>query len=177
MTCIVGLVHKGKVYMGADSAGVGGWDLCVRADRKIYRNGEFLFGFTTSFRMGQLLGYAFNPPKKPVEKDLMAFMCTDFIDGVRKCFKDGGFAKKDSEREEGGAFLVGFEQSLFQVHSDYQISKAQDYFDACGCGDQVARGALYANEHLSPRERIKQALCAAEQLSAGVRGPFHLEVL
>ncbi|GEM_PF-3923804 len=25
MTCIVGLVHNGSVYIGGDSAGVGGW--------------------------------------------------------------------------------------------------------------------------------------------------------
>ena len=41
MTCIVGLVHGGKVYMGGDSAGVGGYCLTVRADEKVFRNGEF----------------------------------------------------------------------------------------------------------------------------------------
>lgn len=51
MTCIVGLEHNGRVYIGADSAGVSGWDLTVRADKKVFRNGSFLFGFTDSFRM------------------------------------------------------------------------------------------------------------------------------
>lgn len=32
MTCVVGLVAEGKVWMGADSAGVSGWDLRTRAD-------------------------------------------------------------------------------------------------------------------------------------------------
>ena len=58
MTCIVGLVHEGVVYIGGDSAGVGGMSLTVRADEKVFQNGEFLMGFTTSFRMGQLLRYS-----------------------------------------------------------------------------------------------------------------------
>ena len=40
MTCIAGFVENGTVWMGADSAGVGGDDgLTVRADRKLFRNG------------------------------------------------------------------------------------------------------------------------------------------
>ena len=42
MTCIVGLVEKGNVYIGGDSAGVGGYSLTVRADRKVFRNGDFV---------------------------------------------------------------------------------------------------------------------------------------
>jgi hypothetical protein len=51
MTCIVGLVDGGRVWLGGDSAGVSGWDLTVRADRKVFRNGPYVMGFTTSFRM------------------------------------------------------------------------------------------------------------------------------
>ncbi len=54
MTCIAAVAHEGNVWMGADSAGVSGLALAVRRDPKIYRVGDFLFGFTSSFRMGQL---------------------------------------------------------------------------------------------------------------------------
>ena len=40
MTCIVGLVHEGVVYIGGDSAGVGGMSLTVRADEKVFQNGN-----------------------------------------------------------------------------------------------------------------------------------------
>jgi hypothetical protein len=36
MTCIVGLVEEGKIYLGAVSAGVGGWSLTLRKDRKVF---------------------------------------------------------------------------------------------------------------------------------------------
>lgn len=39
MTAIVGLAADGTVYLGGDSAGVGGYALTLRADRKVFRHG------------------------------------------------------------------------------------------------------------------------------------------
>lgn len=175
MTCIVGLVHEGKVYIGGDSAGVGGYSLTVRADRKVFRNGDFAMGFTTSFRMGQLLRHAFSPPKRHPDTDVDKFMVTDFIDAVRDCLKSGGYAEKHSEAERGGTFLVGYAGRLFRVEGDYQVGEAVDAFDAVGCGEDIARGALFASPESAPTDRLKLALEAAERFSAGVRGPFHFE--
>ena len=58
MTAIAGLVHDGKVYIGGDSAGVAGMDLHLRSDPKVFTVGEFVIGYTTSFRMGRGDGIA-----------------------------------------------------------------------------------------------------------------------
>ena len=176
MTCIVGLVEKGNVYIGGDSAGVGGYSLTVRADRKVFRNGDFVMGFTTSFRMGQLLHHAFSPPKRHPDTDVDRFMVTDFIDGVRRCLKDGGYAEKHNDAESGGVFLVGYAGRLFRVDNDYQVGEAADGYDAVGCGEDIARGALFASTGKS-LDRLRAALEASERFSAGVRGPFHFETL
>ena len=73
MTCIVGLVHEGVVYIGGDSAGVAGLSLVVRAD-EMFRNGDFLMGFTTSFRMGQLLRYKLYPPRRHPDDRVAKYM-------------------------------------------------------------------------------------------------------
>jgi hypothetical protein len=174
MTCIVGLVDGGRVWMGGDSAGVAGWDLKVRADRKVFRNGPYVMGFTTSFRMGQLLRHGFAPPA-PVA-DLDEFMATTFIDAVRERLKAGGWASKENEREEGGAFLVGTRGRLFEIGSDYQVGENVDGWGAVGCGDQVAHGALYASRGKVAMDRVVIALSAAERFSAGVRRPFAVRV-
>ena len=172
MTAIVGLVQSGAVYIGGDSAGVSGLSLTVRADTKVFRKNQYLFGFTTSFRMGQLIRYSLKLPKP--KGDLDAFMATTFIDALRDCLKTGGWAAKENDREEGGTFLVGVRGKLFAVYDDYQVGKPADGFAAVGCGDQIALGALHATADagLSPRRRVKRALAAAERFSAGVRGPF-----
>lgn len=176
MTCIVGLVDKGRVYIGGDSAGSSSnWQITVRSDPKVFRNGDFLMGFTSSFRMGQLLAHSLKPPRRNPDDDVFSFMVTGFIDAVRSCLKEGGFAEKNNEAERGGTFIVGYSGRLFQIHGDYQVSESSVNFDACGCGAEVALGAMAATEGQKPEARIKIALAAAEQFSAGVRGPFHVE--
>ncbi len=177
MTCIAGLVHEGQVYIGGDSAGVGRLFLTVRADQKVFRNGPFLMGFTTSFRMGQLLRYSFNPPAHHPDTDTYKYMVTEFIDAVRKCLKSGGYARKDKEEELGGTFLVGYKGRLFNIEDDYQVGEAAIGFDAVGCGQDIALGSLYSTVGLEPEARIKKALEAAERFSAGVRSPFVVDRL
>lgn len=173
MTCIVGLVDGDRVHIGGDSAGVGGYALTVRADRKVFRNGDFIMGFTTSFRMGQLLQHAFTPPKRHPDTDIEKFMVTEFVDAVRRCLKDGGFAARHDEVEAAGTFLVGYAGRLFRIDSDYQVGEASDGFDAVGCGEQIAQGSLFSTAGHKPLDRLKTALAAAERFNAGVRGPFH----
>lgn len=177
MTCIVGVVEEGKVYIGGDSAGVGGWDLTIRKDKKVFRSGEFLIGGTSSFRMLQLLHYSFVPPAYDADTDLEKYMTTTFVDAIRQTFKDGGYAQKNSEQESGGNFLVGFRGRLFQIETDYQVGESLCGYDACGCGYEVARGTLYATPDMQATKRVELALKAAEYHNAGVRAPFHVEVL
>lgn len=180
MTCIVALKDNGAIWMGADSAGVGGYGLTQRADPKIYRVGHMLIGFTSSFRMGQLLGYKLkvpdHDPRMPVEK----YMATEFIDACRTCLKEGGFAGKEKEVESAGTFLVAYKGRIFRICDDYQVGESIHTFEAVGCGFDLALGSLHATQtysELSPDDRVRVALHAAETFSAGVRAPFLVQKL
>jgi ATP-dependent protease HslVU (ClpYQ) peptidase subunit len=170
MTCIVGLVHDGDVYIGGDSAGIAGLSVSLRADEKVFGNGPFIMGFTTSFRMGQLLRYKFSPPAQTVHQDDMEYMVTSFIDAVRQCFAGNGFGDKDAS--VGGNFLVGYKGKLYNIESDHQVGVPKLTYDAVGCGTDLALGAMYATEGLPPEDRINAALAAASTFSAGVAPPF-----
>lgn len=176
MTCVIGLIENGAVYLGGDSAGAetGGWALDVRADEKVFKNGPYVMGFTTSFRMGDLLRYSLKPPAPEGHRDLRGFMATEFVNAVRTALKEGGFATKDKEVESAGQFLVGVSGRLFTIHGDYQVAESCVPYAAVGCGAQVALGAMYVSKNRDPRRRIRIALAAAERFSAGVRGPFRV---
>ena len=175
MTCIVGLLDaNGDIYMGGDSAGVGGLSLTIRKDPKVFINGDFIIGFASSFRMGQLLQYSWKPPKQN-KKDIKTFIYTDVINSIRKCFKDGGYLQKDKEAEQGGRFLIGYKVHLFEVDDDFQIGYSYDNFLAVGCGSDIALGSLYSTRlNTKPMQRVGMALEASEHFSAGVRGPFNI---
>jgi len=121
MTCIVGLVHDGKVYMGGDSCASNGHLSYVRKDVKVFIRGPFIFGFTTSFRMGQLLQYSLAEPLHDPAISDHQYMTTTFIDAVRNCLKTGGYASATNGTEAGGIFLVGYKGQLYRVDDDYQV--------------------------------------------------------
>lgn len=176
MTAIAAITDGTTIWIGGDSAGVSGYDLTIRADEKVFASGPYVLGFSTSFRMGQILRYRLEPPEPPEDGDLMRFMCRDFTDAVRECLKAGGWARKENEREEGGVFVVGVRGRLFEVWSDYQVCARADSYAATGCGEPYILGALHATEGLGwePEKRILTALEAAERFSTGVAGPFRI---
>jgi hypothetical protein len=184
MTAIVAIVENNTVYMGGDSAGVNvsALSVTVRKDPKVFKNGPFIMGFTSSFRMGQLLRYSFKPPTHPNNMSIDRYMNTIFIDAVRNCLKDGGYAKVKENNESGGNFLVGYRGKLFNIDGDFQVGIPSCNYDSVGCGQDLCLGSLHTTEKVSnmkllsllPKERIKMALKAAVEFSAGVRGPFNI---
>lgn len=178
MTCIVGLVEKDTVYIGGDSAGIDDtYGISVRADEKVFRRGDFVFGFAGSFRMGQLLRYSLVVPRWNGRGTLMRFMVNDFVGAVREMFKREGFARVDHnvESADDGVFLVGGYGCLWCVYGDYQVADVVSGYNAIGCGESYALGAIAVLNilgHLSPKQRIRGAMNAAAMHSAGVCGPF-----
>lgn len=185
MTCVVGFIDKEKnrVIIGADSLGVGSdYSKKVRKDSKVFRvsNGtdEFVIGGTTSFRMLQLLMFSFIPPRVPDNPDeLYKYMCTFFVDEIRRSFKDGGFIQIKDNSESGGQFLVGYKDRLFEIDSDFQVAENYDSHSAVGCGAMYAEGAmsiLSKDGSVAPIIKVIRALWVATELSSGVQEPFNI---
>lgn len=181
MTCIAAIAENGNVWMSADSAGVAGHQITVRRDPKIFRVEGLLIGYTSSFRMGQLLGYKLAPPEHKEGVSVEHYLHCELIDALRKTLKDGGYARTKDGCEEGGTFLLGYRGRLFRVDSDFQIGESALPFDAVGCGAELALGSMHATNVMnlspSPSVRLFMALEAAEAFSSGVRRPFMLESL
>lgn len=190
MTCIVGIEHDSKVYIGADAAGSNGYGIEIRVEPKVFRRGDFVIGYTTSFRMGNLLQHVLKAPTWEVADDqdsVHSFMVRRFIPAVRECLADGGWLASKDERKSGGVFLVGFRGELYGVGSDLQVGRSADGYMACGSGEDLALGSLHTTmpkagfEHRfdteeTIRDRITSALLAAEHHACGVAGPFTIEV-
>ena len=185
MTCIVGIRNKYGVWIGADSCGASqGWEKTVRADKKVFRivqedtKETMLIGFTTSFRMGQLLQYSLVlPPRKP-EVDVFHYLCSDFMDAVRKCLKDGGYCNVNNGVDTGGTWLLGYAGRLFLIEDDYQVCESAKGIEACGCGGSFALGCLFGLPvDMAPAQKIFTALAAASNFSAGVCAPYNVEYL
>ena len=173
MTCIAAIAQNGTVYMGGDSAGVSDRHyLAIHKAPKVFQNGPYLIGYTSSFRMGQLLQYSELP--QPNDDDLTKFMVTTFVDRVRDIMKTGGVLKAENQVEELGNFLVGVEGRLFEHDDDFGIHESEYGYNAVGSGISCALASMYSTVGGEPKTRILVALQSAQQFTTSVREPFHI---
>jgi 20S proteasome alpha/beta subunit len=175
MTCIVGISTPNGVFLGADSAGIAGYNVTVRADRKLFRRDNFIFGFAGSFRAGQLLKYNLRIPPYRYNLSEHEYLHQEFLESMRSTLAKGGNLLNDRGSESYAAIcLFGFGGRLYAVEPDFQIAQSVDSYMAIGCGAEVALGSLYSSGDQSPEERIRLALEASQRYNAGVRSPFYL---
>lgn len=174
MTLIVGTLHEGQVWMACDSIGSDGFTKMIVKQPKLFRKGDLIMGYTDSFRLGQLLEHNLALPSRAVGQEVVPWLITAFVDTLRTCLKNGGYATFESGTEGGGNFLIATEGRLFEVQRNYSILESTEPYAAVGSGEYHAYGALHATHllDLPPRQRLLLALEAAAAHVTTVRGPY-----
>lgn len=177
MTIVAGLAVNGRVYMAADSQASSGWDCRNRKDPKVFISHDILYGFTSSYRMGQILRYHTEPLDIPsAPGDIMGFVVRTMVPQWRRLFQDHGYLKSDAGRDDSGTFMAGLRGKLFTVDSDFQVAEHTDNFAAVGCGSAYALGAMevsYTDNNISDAECeyiVTQAVSVACKFSNGCGG-------
>lgn len=189
MTCIVAIETTHGVIFASDSAGVAGTHADNRVESKVFQNGQFVIGFSGSFRVGQILRYVWKPPEQHPDVDDMAFLVRDVVGGFRKLFLENGVRYFNSTNDSfEGPFLLGYKGKVYKVDVDFQVARSRDGYNACGSGSRVALGALHAisrthyDTDVLPFSQTKGlhfsniALEAAEYFDSAVRRPFSFVV-
>lgn len=176
MTCIIAMEYEDSVYMGCDSAAANSWKIRPSVLPKVFRVADFLIGYTSSFRMGQLLQYHLDVRGREEDESPIKYMVTGFVPAVRECLKDGGYIKIKDNAEEAGSFLVGYLDKVYSIESDMQVNRFNDKIAAVGCGAAYAIAALAALEDTTrvfdPENAIMKSLEIAGRFSNGVTGPY-----
>ncbi len=172
MTCIVGIEQDGSVYIGADSSTTSDYETRSTLVQKVFRKGNFIIGYTSSFRMGQILQYQVEFPIADIYDE--EYMVKYFVESIRSKFKEYGYARIDNNEETGGCFLVGVQGHLYEIAADYQVNHYLDHIASVGAGSNYALGAMAALEFSGPNERILKALEVATKFSPYVCSPFKI---
>jgi ATP-dependent protease HslVU (ClpYQ) peptidase subunit len=171
MTCIVGIENERGAWMAGDSAAATGRDIRQTALSKVFTVGQYTIGYTSSFRMGQILQHLVEYPlcDDPSE----GFMVGTFVETVRKALKDFGYSQVNNNQESGGDFLVMVWGRLFHISNDFQVNRYRNGFYAVGCGAPYALGAMFCGHPtLEPRALLRMGLTSAATFSNGVTPPF-----
>jgi hypothetical protein len=190
MTCVVGIANGKNVFMGADTCGSNGIFRGEVRHPKVFikdvpvenaKNESMVIGGCGSFRLLQLLEYAFTPPRIGTGRELMSYLTVDFVDAIRSLMKDKGYLHIENNIEkisvDGTNFLLGFRGSLYLVEDAFQAVGWKIQEDAVGSGRDFALGSLHTTRNIktwTPEKRVQSALQAAATINPFVAGPFNI---
>lgn len=177
MTCIVGIEHKGTVWLGGDSAATGGdGSQMLIADSKVFVVSDIAFGICGSPKLFDPLKFTkFTKQKRGL--DVREFLATSLIPEIKSAFKKAGCITQHPEHGEvfEGAILFGTDGKLFRMECNFQLITDKHMFDSVGSGANIAIGSLHATTNDSnSQRRIMTALKASSIANAGVRPPFKI---
>jgi len=177
MTCILGIETKEGVWMGADSSSVAGDFIEATNLLKVFKIGKFLIGYTSSFRMGQLLQYSLRVKEQPkLGMTNIRYMVTVFIPAVRKLLEENGYTKISDNVESGGQFLVAYNGELYEIDIDFQVNSFISGVHAIGSGGEFAKASAlaYMDCGHSPVDAINNALASTAKHISTVCEPFDI---
>ncbi len=172
MSCVVGLLKDGKLYMGSDGrASTDAGEKRPIIATKLFWNGNFLIGFAGSVRTGQLL----KPEYFEIPDDIH-----ELADAIRGHLGDkGSLATSDDQLSiQNCNFLIGFDGKLYEILTDFQINEASGDSLSIGSGSPFAMGSLFTSKRVkSGEKRVLIALKAAAEYDAACGPPYSVEVV
>lgn len=170
MTCICGMVRDGHVYMAGDLMGSNGFTGKVYPDSKVFINGDFIIGYTSSFRMGQILEWNWVPPLREEGITDRQYMQFNVIESLRETFAIFGYGVKEGLESLGGNFLIGYKDSLYEMQENFSLLRIEDYA-AVGSGQYHAEATLHLmcdNLDIHPFNIMQTAIGTAAHFTQSV---------
>lgn len=172
MTCIVGLVSGGSVWLGGDRAATGGGlNRVLIKEPKVFEKNGIGFGVCGLPKVMDALQHTIELPQY-TSGDVKGYLVGEVVPAIREGLK----ALECTEEHDGqqyfyGAFLIGFGGRLFQLEGNFQLIEPAKEFDAVGSGAEPALGSLRSTSG-KPRKRLLEALKVSAENNAGVAPPF-----
>lgn len=178
MTCIVGVVQDGEVWLGADGRCTFDYYYTPIAQPKIARVGPMLIGAAGDARIAQVL---FSGKEIPAMDGYapLDYLCGPFAQWGRERLKEQEAMLTDSGNTPNtkSHWVIALAGQLFLIDGRFAVFESKRGFEAAGSGLEVALGYLIATPDKSVRPRIEGALTAAAEVILSVGPPFHIEKL
>lgn len=174
MTCIVGVEYKNTVLIGGDIQGTGGNNKVIHTQPKVFNKSGVVFGYTSSYRFGQLIEHALEEPIVPDNiTDIYRWLTSVLVPKLHISMKSGWYVDGDSP--EGGNCLIGVKNQLWELQEDWSVLRSVRGYMAVGSGCEYALGSMLTSMeslNLKTREHyveaVKRAVYAAGTFSPSV---------
>jgi hypothetical protein len=133
MTCIIGIEAIDKNYnnvvvMAGDMLASNGHTKQLLTQSKVFKHSGIIFGYTSSFRFGQLIELCLNNNKliPPTSKnDSYKWLVSAFVPELQHIFQEQKY-------NESGFCLIGLNGKIWKLQSDFSIVQSELGYDSVG---------------------------------------------
>ena len=148
MTTIIGVEYANRCVVLGDSRVVGDSKIYSHPDMvKVITNGNYLVGVAGDVRALQVVLHTWKPPAF-LAKDrtnIFQFMVNKVAPSLKQLLTDAGLLdSKSPDKDFEINIIVGLNGSLFEIDSDFAVSRSDSGYYGLGTGGDYALGALYA---------------------------------
>ena len=173
MTTIIGVEYANRCVILGDSRIVGDSKIYSHPDMvKVVTNGNYLVGVAGDVRALQVVLHTWKPPVLLAKdkNNIFQFMVNKVAPSLKQLLADAGLLdSKSPDKDFEINIIVGLNGQLFEIDSDFAVSRNSDGYYAIGTGGDYALGALYAG--VTP----EQAAEIAAVNDSKTAGPFTTE--
>jgi len=159
MTCIVAFkTEEGHSIIAGDYMASNGHHFNKVANSKVFNKSESCaIGYTSSFRMGQILEHYWTLPPRVEGQTAENFVNVTLVESIRAIFKTYGYGTKDGLEDLGGTFILLYEDRIYCMQFNYSLLDYDSEIIAIGSGTDAALGAIYLSLPIM-LENIEEAL-------------------
>lgn len=139
MTCIMAIeTSDDNVVIAGDYLGSNGFTKTLYSGSKIFRHSNMLFGYTSTFRFGQIIECILDdntlyPPQK--KEDTYSWLIRTFIPKLKKVLKDEDY-------NSGGSAILVVNSQVWALQSDFSVLRADSGVYSVGSGEYHATSSL-----------------------------------
>lgn len=164
MTCSLGVVQSGAVWLASDSASTSADMVCdVVREPKAWTRPGWAFAFAGDWRIGQVLRHELRPREHVTDAD--RYVTVDLAKALRRVL-----APEPETARADCSLLVGHAGQLWELDvADCAAVRSAWGYAAIGVPEALIGLALTAGE---PEGRLRRVLTAVARHQANVRPPF-----
>lgn len=159
MTCITAIeTLDGNAIIAGDFCGSNGFTRGNVTSPKIFRHSGMLFGYTSSFRFGQIIEHVLDdntlyPPSDPTKT--YEWLVRIFIPKLQEVLK--------KEDNKGGNAICIVNAQVWEIQSDFSVLRSETGMNAIGSGEYHATAAILASMLLSHKGDLPDNVSEAKK--------------
>lgn len=158
MTCIIAFTNGEQSFIAGDKLGSNGFTKSIQTEPKVFEK-KFIkiaddglnrtesvlaMGYTSSFRMGQLLTYNLNLPDQKANQTFAQYLVLEVIPLIRKLFKEEWGARDTTQDIGGGQFIILHDHVIYEVQGDFSVLQPKTQITSVGSGTYHAIASMEA---------------------------------